>query len=264
MVAGSLFGEELRHQREARGWTQEAASAELRYSQSLIAQIEAGRRLPSKDFAERVDAVFHTDGLFARIRKHVIMFAALPEWFRPWHDLVLQARVLKLFNPLVVPGLLQTEAYARAHLSSPDIEAAEAKVQTRLARRREIFEREQAPIIVHVILAESVLHRLVGSPKVMSDQLMHLAQCPAAVQILPDNAATYLWLDGPFEIATIDGRDTLYVETPVRGFVLDSPEDVRQTTERWEALLAEALPVRQSTEIITKGAEAWLQRQQGE
>lgn len=93
----NFFASELRLARERAGLTQEKTAQEMNYSQSLYSQVESGR-LPSRDFAERADKVFGTNGLFTRIRQHMISRGGTPEWLRPWRELSEQATSIKIYH----------------------------------------------------------------------------------------------------------------------------------------------------------------------
>lgn len=230
-------------------------ASEVNYSVSLIDKIERDVNTPTRQFADAADAALKLDGLLGRIRQDSLRQRAVPDWLRPWDNVLEQATALRVFNPLVVCGVLQVERYARAHLRSNDPEQTESRVAARIERQQALFGREKPPAVA-VMLDESVLHRCVGDDATMREQLTHLTGCPATVQVVPAGADTYLGLDGAFELATVDGHDHAYVETPIRGFVLDG-EVASQARERWETLVAEALPVRQSQALITKVAEQW-------
>lgn len=75
------------------------------------------------------------------------------------------------------------------------------------------------------------------------------------MQILPVDTDTHLWVDGSFELATIDGREVVYVDTPARGFVLNDAQVLSDMRSRWDALRGEALPQRQSQQLIMEVAE---------
>jgi hypothetical protein len=77
------------------------------------------------------------------------------------------------------------------------------------------------------------------------------------VQVVPYGADTYLGIDGSFWLAAVDGREYVYVHTPARGFVLDGAEIVSDVRRRWDVLRGEALPARQSRELIMRVAETW-------
>lgn len=250
-----FFIEELRLRRQAAGMTQEELGKAMAYSGSYVAQIEAGRKPPAPDFARRADEALTTGGLFTRIMERLLVKEVIPEWLKPWFVVEQAATVLRAYNPLVVYGLLQTGDYARALLQSDDLEYTESRVAARMDRQQ-VFDRDKPPSVV-ALLDESVLRRRIGTPEIMYDQLIHLTTCSARVQVVPTDAETYVGLDGPFEIAEYDGREVAYIDAPGRGFVLDGVELILKLRERWEALRAEALPQRQSREMILEVAETW-------
>lgn len=252
----NFFAAELRRARERAGLTQEQVAAQMAYSQSLYSQVEGGR-LPSREFAERADKIFDADGLFSRIRAHMISSTSTPEWLRPWWELSQQASSLRIWHPLVVPGIVQIEDYARAQLAADDPDRTERLVTARRERQQAVFDQERPPRVT-ILVDELVLRRPVAPPEVMAAQLRALVdRGDIRIQVVPSGAAN-LGLDGAFEIACIDGRDVVYVETPVRGFVLDEPAIISDARERWETLIAEALPPRQSSELLRKVAKEWM------
>jgi transcriptional regulator with XRE-family HTH domain len=132
------FIEELRLAREAAGFTQEQLATEINYSQGQISKIETGERPPSKDFADRADIVLNTGGLLGRIVRRAQQQQTTPAWFRSWPAVEGEATSLRAYHPVLIPGLLQTEAYARALLSAdPGVtpDEVEQRVSARLERR---------------------------------------------------------------------------------------------------------------------------------
>jgi|ADGO01.1.fsa_nt_gi Helix-turn-helix. len=253
-MGANIFAGELRLARQRAGLTQEKAAQAMSYSQSMYAQVEGGR-FPSRDFAERADKIFNTDGLFVRLREYLISQGITPDWVKSWWELLIQATSIKIFNPLVIPGIVQSEGYARAQLGT-NPERAESLVAARLERQQELLERQPR---ISIILDEAALHRAVAPPEVMRDQLESLAQrTDVQVLIIPAGSGSTLALDGSFELAMIEGHEVAYVETPLRGFVLDKEPEILDARERWEALCAEALPRRQSSELLRKVAKEWM------
>jgi transcriptional regulator with XRE-family HTH domain len=106
------FAQELKAQREAAGLTQEQLAKLMGYSGSVIAKLETCRTIPSPQHADRADEALRTPGTFARLRKTTIN-GAYEAWFRAFIDIESRATVLRWWEPLVVPGLLQTETYRR-------------------------------------------------------------------------------------------------------------------------------------------------------
>jgi transcriptional regulator with XRE-family HTH domain len=183
------FADELRAHRAAHGWTQADVAAKTMYSESLIAQVETCRKAPTPELARALDRVFATPGFtedapgvpgtpgtFGRLvtRLRNLPFPAAFRSFAP-HEA--EATALYIFEHSMIPGLLQTEAYARAILEThPDV--TEDVVSERLAgrlSRQAILERDDPPPpVVCALIDQSALNREIGGPAVMRDQLMHL------------------------------------------------------------------------------------------
>ncbi|MFI7488648.1 Scr1 family TA system antitoxin-like transcriptional regulator [Micromonospora echinaurantiaca] len=257
------FAEELRLARATSGMSQSALAEALSYSGALVAKVETCERRPSLDFARRCDAVFGADGRFERIQRRISRETVVP-WFRDWAGIEQEATALRWFEPLYVPGLLQTEGYARAILVGAGLFAAdeiEQQVATRLDRQG-VLTRERPPLLTAVI-DEHVLRRCVGESEVMREQLRHLVKVCSAlprvrIQIVPLSAGAYAGLDGPFVIATSPaGEDVVYLEGQRHGQVIDRAEYVRQMVEVWESIRGEALSQQQSLELIAEVAETW-------
>jgi hypothetical protein len=180
-----------------------------------------------------------------------------------WRTIEEQATALNSFEPLLIPGLLQTAGYARAvfeksgQATSVDIEAL---VNTRLDRQK-ILTRENPPMFVAVI-DEGILHRLIGSPDIMREQLMHLVDLckerpDVVVQVIPRDAGAYAGLAGSLVIATMDGDEFIYLDTALYGQVAESAHDLAIVKRMWESLRAEALPRTASLNVIMEVAKQW-------
>ncbi|MFI6760696.1 Scr1 family TA system antitoxin-like transcriptional regulator [Micromonospora sp. NPDC050417] len=257
------FGEELRVARAAAEMSQQDLAEEINYSTALVGKIENGDRRPSADFARRCDTVFDTGGFFARIQR-LISRDTMVAWFREWAGIEAEATALRGFEPLYVPGLLQTEAYMRAVLASSGLISEEEIAQQVFARleRQEILTREKPPLLT-VVIDEFVLRRMVGGPAVMREQLQHLAKVGASlprvrIHVVPASVGAYAGLDGPFVIATPPvGEDVVYAECQLPGQTSDRAEDVKHAVQVWESIRGEALPHQQSVELISEVAETW-------
>lgn len=235
------------------GITQRQLGEATRYAESTVGAIEAGRRLASPEFCKLADERLQTGGLLGRMRADLLVGEVMPDWFRPWVDAEREATALWTYELSVVPGLLQTEGYARAVLGGD-----EGAVAARMARQ-EILTYEQPPALV-ALLDERAIRYPVGGHDVMRGQLARLAeaaQIGSVVQVIPSDTRSYLHLDGPFTLATVDGHDLLYLDTPFQGFVIGSAELVSEGKRRWDRIRSEALPVRQSIDRIQEVAERW-------
>ena len=118
MSGVQAFAQELKAQREAGGLTQEQLAGRMGYSTSVIAKLETCRTHPSKQHADKADQALGTPGTFRRLRK-VSVQQVYPAWFHRWPEAEEQAQTLRWYEPLLIPGLLQTDDYARAVLRGP-------------------------------------------------------------------------------------------------------------------------------------------------
>jgi transcriptional regulator with XRE-family HTH domain len=175
----NVYGEWLKAQRESAGLTQQELADVAIMTRSHIAHIEAGRRIPSQEDARRLDRALSTgDVLQSFLPKQDV---AVADYFESALALEQQATVIREFALSYVPGILQTEAYARAVLrvSFPprSEEECDRLVVTRLSRAK-ILEHPVTPVVA-VLLDEAVLRRPVGGPEVMSDQIRHIVVASA-------------------------------------------------------------------------------------
>ncbi|MFC6020512.1 Scr1 family TA system antitoxin-like transcriptional regulator [Plantactinospora solaniradicis] len=257
------FAEELRLARTKRDMSQAELAEASNYSPAMIAKVEACERRPSLDLARRCDTIFGTDGLFERIQRKIGQETVVG-YFREWAAVEQEAKALRWFEPTYVPGLLQTEAYARAVLASSGLltpEETEQQVVTRLDRQ-EILTRATPPLLTFV-MDESALRRAIGGPAVMREQLLHLVKVGAAlprvrIHVVPASAGAYAGLDGTFVIATPPvGEQVVYFEGHIHGQMVDRPDQVQHMLDVWDSVRGEALPHQQSIELIAEVAQTW-------
>lgn len=249
------FGEELRLAREAAGLTQEQLGKLTNFSKSHVAMVETGRRAPKPEFTVPVDRVLKTGGRFERMRKRLLAAEVYPDGFAPWPDYERQATTLWTYEALVVPGLLQSEEYARALLHGD-----EGKVTARMERQAILTRDEPPPPSLVTLINETVLRQPVGDNEVMQRQLKYLVTVARqfVIQVIPTRAQTYSHLDGPFVIATVDDRELVFTDTPFRAFLaVDSPELIARAKRQWDLVRSEALPVQQSINLIREASEQW-------
>jgi transcriptional regulator with XRE-family HTH domain len=178
--------------RTAAGFSsQDALAANLGFDRTVVAKAETGERPPTNDVLAAWCAACHLDDdLFGRLA--VLARRAdgpVPTWFEDWLRAEGEAHTLRFWQPLIIPGLLQTAEYARALFlaAGADDTKADELVAVRLERQA-VLDRPDPPHVV-TVLGESVLHRLIGSPVIMSDQLSHLGSMAGRtnvqVQVVP-------------------------------------------------------------------------------
>jgi transcriptional regulator with XRE-family HTH domain len=259
------FGAEMRRLREAAQLSQAAVASRLGCTQTQVSRLEAATRTPSKSDAERLDRLFGSgdSSYFAGLRQRIVAHHGSPTWFMSWvEEIEPTALVLRSWDPLLVPGLLQTESYAHALFSrgprtAP--EEVEKRVEARVRRRR-ILDRDHPPLVL-VLIDAGVLHRRVGGPKVMRDQaayLLEMAERPAVtIQVVdPDCLAG---LAGAFMIAELpDGQpDTIHADSPVQGQITSDHKFVIPIWDRYEAIRAWAYPEHVSLKMIEEVKQEW-------
>jgi len=259
-----VFGAELRYYRTRAGLSQKDLAAEANVSHDVISKIETGERPPAEDFPPRLDAIPELDarGALTRLWDHLKkgQRKRLHGWFQEWADIEAEATVLRWYEPLVVPGLLQTEDYARAILSArPDgnLDDLDDQVAGRLARQA-VLDGPDAPQL-WCVLDEGVLHRAIGGPKVMRSQLYRLAEAAehpkTTIQVIR-SAGAHAGLLAHFVIADLDARPpVVYLETAAEGHVTDSPAVAAHVALSFDRLRAEAESRASSRDLIRKVAE---------
>jgi transcriptional regulator with XRE-family HTH domain len=250
------FATELRRLRTERGLSQEQAARLLAFSPSLVGEVEKLRRIPTEPFAQPCDEIFGTDGHFTRMAK--TMPRGYPKWFQPFVKLEAEALARHSFDVQVVPGLLQTESYARAILSTwppKRADEVEKRVKARIDRQA-LLSREDMPRLWFV-LDESVLRRPMGDGVVMSAQLRHLVSCAGfpnlSIQVLPYDKASQAPTDGSFVLLTLPDRDRyLYIEGPGNGRLIPDDTIVESYVDAMDAARAQALAVEDSIAFIER------------
>ena len=248
----------VKHGRAAKGLTQEQAGEAIHYSGSLIGMIETGKRIPTPDVAARLDDLLGMDGLIIKLVEEARRDRA-PAWFRPWAEIEREATSLRSYQASVLPGLLQTEAYARAVLSSgplagPDVDQF---VAARLDRQAVTLERDRPPLAVFV-MDEAALRR--GKSETMHEQLNHLVKMSershVMVHVVPLSAGAHPGQAGPFVIAGFDeGDDVAYLDDQLQGRVVSESSQVAQLKRTWDAIRSVALPRDQSADLIREVAQ---------
>jgi transcriptional regulator with XRE-family HTH domain len=261
----SLFADMLREARHKAGLSSDELGDKLGYAGATIRSVESGHRVPKPDLAKRADAFFGYPGFFEMVEAR-LRDLPFPASYRPFVPYERTARVLRLFEHVLIPGLFQTPEYAQAVLSKKP-HTTEDEVENLLAARltrQEILTRHDPPL-VYAMLDEAVLHRPVGSATVMHGQLVHLAdlavQVNVSIQVVPYSAGAHIGLLGAFVIAEAgDMSATVFLENVADGQTVEDTDRVAQVVAHFDALRGEALTVGASRDLILKVAEErWTQ-----
>jgi transcriptional regulator with XRE-family HTH domain len=274
----SLFVEEMKAMREQRSWTREELARRTNYSVSLINMVETYQRAPTLALAKALDRAFETPGFreaeaddpgtpgtFMRLW-HRLRNISFPESFRPYAEHEENAAELRTFQHSLVPGLLQTENYARSLLEKWPNTAAHVVAEllaARMARQAVLSRKSPPPPLIWAVLDEAVLHHEVGGPEVMHDQLMSLVDASelpnVTIQILPYSTGGHSGLAGAFIIADFSTEPSIvFLEHLVGGHVAEDAPTVAQASLHFSTLRSEALPKSASREWLSKVAqERW-------
>ncbi|WP_405809674.1 helix-turn-helix domain-containing protein [Streptomyces sp. NBC_01520] len=265
--AADLFrvvGRQVRLLRERADLTQRELGERLGYSEDLVRSLERGRRTPQPEFLDAADEALGAGGLLRTAKKNVTRAKARarvkhPAWFRDCARLEADAVEINFFSTPTVPGLLQTEEYARTTFMSrqPLLDEAtiEQRVTARLARQ-ETLARWPSPM-VSAVIDESVLRRSVGGDEVRNGQLKHLQHLArlrsTTVQVLPMACEDHSALEGPFILLTPKGRGQLaYLEVQSTNRLITDAEEVRILAARYGSIRGQALSPHESLALIER------------
>lgn len=259
------FGNLLRGYRSNAGLSRRALADALGCTYQWIEKLETGTK-PSVATGVDLDTFFKIPERtfqtlaeeIARTGKH----AASPLGFGTFADLESRAISKRGFEAQVFPGLLQTEAYARGVMGAGQIrDSLDDLVAARIERQR-VLEGD-SPLRLAAVIDESALHRPIGGPEVMREQLLHLESIflgsPAVqLRILPRTRPVWAALDGSFSILSFaDRSEVAHYEGPGNSRLLEDPQAVMECATRFNILMGEALTSSESLAMIMSASEGY-------
>ncbi|WP_405584042.1 helix-turn-helix domain-containing protein [Streptomyces sp. NBC_01092] len=270
------LGQELRRLRELKGMTAEEVAERLLVSQSKISRLENGRRSISQRDVRDLCGVYEVDD--HRIVDSLMQMAKDSRQQGWWHSfgdipysvyigLETDAASLRVYDPQVVPGLLQTKQYAEALIAGALPETAQTEIEKRVQvrmRRQERISTEENPLRLWTVMDEAALRRVVGNRSLMRDQLEQLveqSQLPhVTVQVIPFDMGAHPGLNGQYAILEFpDAADSsvVYIEGVTSDLYLEKANDVQKYSVMYEHLRAQALNVEQSRQFIADIAKEY-------
>lgn len=270
------LGQELRRLRELKGMTAEEVAERLLVSQSKISRLENGRRSISQRDVRDLCGVYEVED--QRIVDSLMEMARDSRQQGWWHTfgdipysvyigLETDAESLRVYEPQLVTGLLQTRAYAEALVQGALPETSTAEIEKRVQvrmRRQERITAEHNPLRLWVVLDEAALRRVVGSRPVMREQLEHLiemSQLPhVTVQVLPFEVGAHPGLNGQYailEFADAADSSVVYLEGVTSDLYLEKAQDVQKYAVMYEHLRAQSLNVEASRQFISDVAKLY-------
>ncbi|MFC9692974.1 helix-turn-helix domain-containing protein [Kribbella sp. NPDC056951] len=273
-----MLGGQLRRMREQAGISRADAGWQIRASESKVSRMELGRvGFKERDVSDLLDLYGMRDD-DERFRLMELARAAnnpgwwsrygdvMPTWFTNYVGLEVAATLIRTYEVMFVPGLLQTEEYARAVVQLGKTYLPNEEVAQRVALRvtRQKILSRSTPARLWVVIDESVLHRPVGGAEILRAQIEHLmtvAREPnITLQIMPFSSVGYPGAGGAFSILRFpdgDLPDIVYIEHAASALYLDKLEEVDEYAAIMEGLTIAAAPV-SATEGLLKEALARL------
>ncbi|MFJ3232289.1 helix-turn-helix domain-containing protein [Streptomyces sp. NPDC086787] len=252
----ALLGSELRIARERKGFSQTALGELLFVSGSFIGQLEAGTRRLQLEYAAKIDEILGTNGFFTR-NCGALAKSKYPDHFAEAADAEAVARGIREYGQLLIPGLLQTEAYAQAVFRAYNPTAPDAEIDKSVADRLDrahILNDPTTPLL-WAVLDEAVLRRPVGGRAVMAEALRHVADLARRhriiVQVLPFGEGAHAAMAGALKLMEFtDAPPLSFVEGPDMGRLVDDPATVARHTLMFSLLQASALSPSDSLALL--------------
>ena len=268
------LGQELRQLREAADLTIDEVARGLEVSPAKISRIETGRvSVRPRDVADLLDQYKvtgrHRDDLLTLTRE-----ARQQGWWHSYSDVLsegtdiwvgleTEAEAIRLYELQLVPGLLQSEEYARAvlraHYRSEQLEQIDQRVKLRMARQQLVIEQNNTPI--WAVLDEAVLQRQMGSPEIMQSQYRRLLEfseeCSITIQVLPLDVGVYSGVPVGFWIMQLANSPEVVVIEHRGGFLyIERAEDVAAYVHVFDWIRATAKGPEESISYITNKLRA--------
>ncbi|MFJ6791838.1 helix-turn-helix domain-containing protein [Streptomyces angustmyceticus] len=254
-----IFGAVYQALREKAGFTQESLAPEIQYSSHYIASVEQGRRLPSEAFIERSEETLDSGKVLRKAAKRLSRQRGLAAWFRVWAELEKEAVSLSTYECRLVPGLLQTEAYARTLFEQrvPLLtdEQVEFQVTARLDRQRLLAERQNTAF--SFIIDEHLFLRRTGGAETTRGLIDHVLEQAALrnveVQVLPLERDVHAGMDGPMQLLeTEDNQRFCYCEGQESAQFIPDPKTITTLHMRYAKLRSQALTPEDSRGLLTR------------
>ncbi|MEU2021053.1 helix-turn-helix transcriptional regulator [Streptomyces sp. NPDC016469] len=256
------FGAVVHALREHAGLSREEFGSLVGYSKHTIASIEQGRRMPDRDFVQSAEPVLGNTGALRKAAPYLSRQAGLASWFVQWARLEATAISLYTYECRVVPGLLQTEAYARAVSLDvpplPDPEELEQRIAARMARQELLSVSRKPPTAFSFIVEQAVLERHTGGEVVTRELLDHLIELiegnwNVEFQIMPTRRVSHAGLDGPLQLAeTPEHRWFAYSEGQKNGRLISDAKEISVLQQRYAKLRSQALTPEDSLSLLKR------------
>ncbi|WP_112467795.1 helix-turn-helix domain-containing protein [Streptomyces triticisoli] len=254
------FGAFVQALREHAGLSRADLGVRVRFSKHTVESVELGRRMPDEVFVERAEEALGNTGALRKAARHLTRGeAGLAAWFRRWARLEREAVSLSTYECRLVPGLLQSEAYARAVFEGtiPLRTDEELEVQLSARMERQAMMRERPKVPFSFIVEEHVFRRRFGDAEAMCGLVDHVLELTAprnvTLQVVPLDAGLHACLDGPVQVLeTPEGRRLGYSEGQQNGRLISDPKEMSLLCQRYETLRSQALNPSESRALLER------------
>ncbi|MGI3202776.1 helix-turn-helix domain-containing protein [Streptomyces sp. GLT-R25] len=256
------FGAVMQALREHAGYSRTEFADLVRFSKHTVESVELGRRMPDVALVERSEEALGNTGALRKASKYVTRGrgdVGLAAWFRQWARLERVAVSLCTYECRLVPGLLQSEGYARAVFDNaiPPLTDGQLEDQVSARLERQKLLRERPNVVFSFIVEEFVFRRQLGGPEVMGELIDHVLELTAprnvTLQIMPLSTELHACLDGPVQLLeTPRQRRLAYSEGQQNGRLISDPKEVSFLCQRYDTLRSQALNPKDSRGLLER------------
>ena len=262
---GAFLGHVLRDYRTAAGFaSQDALAARLGVDRTVLTKAESGERPPTPELLTQYfdqcgvsrEQIIELVSDLARHREQPVK-----PWFKDFRDAEEHAHTIRWWHPVILPGLVQTERYAKEIIAAmeSDPESVDRQVAGRMARQT-ILDRRFPPDLI-VVVDETVLRHLVGTREIMHEQISRLAELAERPNIrllvIPASTGVNAGCVGALAIASIEGRADVLLAEAVEDVTSERKTMVTRAYSIWERVRSDALPQTASLALIREASEIW-------
>ncbi|WP_079151839.1 helix-turn-helix domain-containing protein [Streptomyces sp. RTd22] len=251
------FGAIVKVFRERAGYTQEQVAPLLRYSVQTQASIEQGRRFPQREYVDRAEELLDAFGVLRAAAKCLVRKPGLAAWFNQWAGLEETAINLCTYECRVIPGLLQTAAYANAVFRDrvPPLTDEQIEIQLAARQERQRLLKERPNTAFSFIVEEVLFRRCTGGTDITRELIDHVLECAelrnVEIQIMPVVQEHHAGLDGPLQLLeTPDNEWFAYSEGQRSGQLISERKEVSVLQMRYAKLRTQALIPEDSVSLL--------------
>ncbi|WP_460073320.1 helix-turn-helix domain-containing protein [Streptomyces sp. YKOK-I1] len=251
------FGAVVQGLREHHGLSREELGDVVGFSKHTVASVELGRRMPDEEFVEAAETALGNTGALRRAAGFVERQAGLATWFQRWARLEATAITLYVYESRMIPGLLQTEAYAR-HLFTqqlPPMDDEQIEVNWAARAKRQRLLRERPNTNFSFIIEEHALRRQTGGGGITRDAIDHLLEIGelrnVEIQVMPTVRLSHAGLDGPIQLLeTPQNKWFAYCEGQRGGLLTSDAKEISILHMRYARMLSQAQGPEDSTSLL--------------